>query len=86
MSKTTAQEILDLQTRLEAAKQKLNKAVGSKDTLLQRLESDFGCSCLEDGETELEKLSKETERLTKLQERKLTEFKDKWEDQLSSIE
>lgn len=86
MSKTTAQELLDLQAKLDVAKQKLNKAVGSKDTLLERLKTDFGCSCFEEGEAELEKLSNETERLTELQERKLAEFKDKWEDLLSSIE
>lgn len=86
MSKTTTQDLLDLQAKLESAKQKLNKAVGSRDTLLERLRTEFECNCLEDGEAELEKLTQETERLTKLQEKKLTEFKNKWEERLSSIE
>lgn len=77
-----AEEFLSLQNRLESLKQKHQRLIGSRDTLIRRLQDDFDCSSKKQAVAKLKKLQQEKDKLSKKYQLLIAEFKEKWEDKL----
>lgn len=71
----TADELMDLKRRIEHARNQRAQAEGRLQTLMQRLESDFGIKTLSEGQKRLKQLQEETEKLSAARETSLDELR-----------
>ena len=77
-SKMTPAEFIKAKQQLETYKQDYHKAVGSLDTLLDRLKKQFDCDGLEDVDALLEGLEQRAKDLETKADKQLKEFEKRW--------
>ena len=65
---------------VEQTKRRHDQAVGAKDQLLSQLQSQFGCSTLQEARAELEKRETIAKKRRERCEAALTAFEEKWKD------
>lgn len=73
-------EYQKLKQEVDNLKAELARLDGKEESILTRLESEFGFSSLEKAEQELTKLEKELNRDQKKYEAELTTWREKWQD------
>lgn len=73
-------EYQKLKQEVDNLKAELARLDGKEESILTRLESEFGFSSLEKAEQELTKLEKELNRDQKKYEAELTTWREKWKD------
>lgn len=79
-------DFLELKRKIDETKQKHSKAVGSRDTMLQRLKADYDCNSLEEAEEMLRGLQEKKTKLQKLHASRLKVFEEKWADKLTDLD
>lgn len=67
--------------RIEKIRRKVDMAQGALDQLLRRLEKEFNCSSIEDGQAQLDKMNKQLNVLFK----KYVEFRKKFDEEYKDL-
>jgi len=73
-------DLLKLKTDIEAAKTKVSKLEGAKETLMHQLKTRWKCSTLEEAEKKVEDFKKKEAKLSKQLEDGLEELKTVMEE------
>lgn len=81
-----AQDFEKLKDRVDKLKQKLQRTKGSRDTLAERLKTEFQCSSLKEAKEKLNQLKAEVTDLKEVKEKKLADFVEQWGTKLEELE
>jgi len=79
MKELDEQDLLDLKSEIDDAKEKVSELKGQKTVLLNQLKTDYGCKTIEEAEKKLRTMKKEIESLDEQIEDGLKELEEKYE-------
>lgn len=75
----TASELEQMKEKVDEAEKKVNTLQGKQDSLLEQLSNEFGLNSVEEAETELERLKKESKKLEDQVSQKIEEIKENYD-------
>ncbi len=75
----TEKKLLDLKTKIDRSKEKLNELTGREAHLLEQLNDEFDCKTVEAAETKLEEMDTEIAELESKIENGLQELEEKYD-------
>jgi hypothetical protein len=79
------QSLIDLKKKIDVARAKSERAAGVLDQLLSVLKREWGCLTIVEAQEKLDELTKKSDRLCTMFEKKRKEFEEKWGDELRRI-
>ena len=87
MSKNTqlAQDLLELQKDIETAQQKVNKAEGAYEQIMEQLEKEFECEDLEQAEKQAKQLKVKIEKMENEFEKEAEKFYAEYENKINEF-
>ena len=77
------QRIKDLRAKVDTRRDEVQRAKGALEQVLATLQTEFGCSSLEEAESKLEELRAEEEKTGKALDRAVEAFEGKWHEKLA---
>lgn len=73
-------ELLDLKEDINEARDEVNRLEGRKDHLLSQLKEDWDCTSLKQAKAKLEKLKKETKKLSQQIKAGIEKLEEKYDE------
>ena len=74
----TLKNYMELKRKVEEAQQKVDKAEGALEQIMERIEKEFDCSTLEAAKKKLKSLIQQEDTTKKKFDEAIEEFEEKW--------